>query len=384
MTNNISTRLSQRDSNLELFRCITMLLIIAHHYVVNSGLASMDGPIQADPCSWRSLFLLIFGAWGKTGINCFVLITGYYMCQSAITGRKYFKLLAEIYFYNVFIMAVFALTGYNPITLKRIALLLFPFLKLSRNFTSCFIVFYLFIPFLSLLVKNMTARQHAWLTALCIFIYTVVEPLPRVNIPMHYVSWFMVMFLVASFMRLRMGGYMERENNIWSGGWLLILLMVDIASITAVAWLSRRFSVLRGMPYMFMGESNRPLLLLTGIMAFAFFKKLRLQYIPVVNVIGGSTFGIFLIHTRGDGMRRWLWRDLLHNVEMYSSPWLPFHAIGCMLAVFFVCAAIDRLRIRFIEPPLMMLFDRCWPSVVTYFNSIENWFSKKTRDFIGE
>ena len=28
----------QRDSNLELFRIITMLLIVAHHYVVNSGL----------------------------------------------------------------------------------------------------------------------------------------------------------------------------------------------------------------------------------------------------------------------------------------------------------------------------------------------------------
>lgn len=60
-----------RDTNLELYRIITMFLIVAHHYVVNSGLTAIDGPIYVAPTSLKSLFLLIFGAWGKTGINCF-------------------------------------------------------------------------------------------------------------------------------------------------------------------------------------------------------------------------------------------------------------------------------------------------------------------------
>ncbi len=33
----------QRDSNLELYRIIVMLLIVAHHYVVNSGLITQVG-----------------------------------------------------------------------------------------------------------------------------------------------------------------------------------------------------------------------------------------------------------------------------------------------------------------------------------------------------
>ena len=33
-----SNAVKVRDSNLELFRIVTMLLIVAHHYVVNSGL----------------------------------------------------------------------------------------------------------------------------------------------------------------------------------------------------------------------------------------------------------------------------------------------------------------------------------------------------------
>jgi hypothetical protein len=62
--------------------------------------------------------------------------------------------------------------------------------------------FYLFIPFMAILAKSMTARQHVWLTLLCLFIYSFVGSIPWVSVPMHYVSWFMVLFLVASFLRL--------------------------------------------------------------------------------------------------------------------------------------------------------------------------------------
>ena len=96
-----------RNSNLELFRIIVMLFIVAHHYVVNSGLTDLNGPIGCDPVSAKSIFLLLFGAWGKTGINCFVLITGYFMCKSQITLKKFLKLLLQIMFYKVVINSIF-------------------------------------------------------------------------------------------------------------------------------------------------------------------------------------------------------------------------------------------------------------------------------------
>lgn len=35
----------ERSSNLELYRIICMLMIVAHHFVVNSGLTSAEGPM---------------------------------------------------------------------------------------------------------------------------------------------------------------------------------------------------------------------------------------------------------------------------------------------------------------------------------------------------
>lgn len=99
-----------RNTNIELYRIVVMFLIVAHHYLVNSGLIQV---IENEPLIGKSAFFYVFGMWGKTGINCFVLITGYFMCRSNITLRKFLKLFLQIEFYNIVINLIFVFTGYK-------------------------------------------------------------------------------------------------------------------------------------------------------------------------------------------------------------------------------------------------------------------------------
>ena len=125
----------ERNSNLELYRIIVMLAIVAHHYVVNSGLLRM---MEQDPISIRSIYFYLFGAWGKTGINCFVLITGYFMCKSHITLEKFMKLLMEVMFYKIVISGLFIVSGYEHINIKAIVLMLLPVISVNvSSFTDC-------------------------------------------------------------------------------------------------------------------------------------------------------------------------------------------------------------------------------------------------------
>lgn len=134
-----------------------MLAIVAHHYVVNSGLVLEC--ISKEPTSNRSLFLLLFGAWGKTGINCFLMITGYYMCQSHISLKKFLKLLFEIEFYKIIFFIFFYATGNTVLNLKTIRELL-PIPTITSDFGACFLVFFLFIPFLNLFIHSLSKRNY--------------------------------------------------------------------------------------------------------------------------------------------------------------------------------------------------------------------------------
>ena len=323
-----------------------MLLIIAHHFVVNSGLTAADGPIYSDPLSWRSVFLLLFGAWGKTGINCFVLITGYFMCTSHITAKKFAKLFLEWMFYRYVIHCIFIATGYETITLKNLILWIVPITQISTGFTPCFIIFYLFIPMLNILIHNLNEKQHLLLLLLCAFTYVFLGTFHRVT--MNYVSWFIVLFLIASYIRLYPKPCFN-HTGLW--GWLtLAAVLVSALSVVSAAWLGEKLE--RNMAFYFVTDSNTFLAVATGICSFMFFKNLRMPNSKLINTIAASTFGVLLIHAHSDAMRQWLWKDVLDNVRHYADRHLPLRAIVCVLAIFTACVCIDYLRIRFIERPI--------------------------------
>ena len=61
-----------RNSNIELLRIVSMVLIAMFHFSVH-GAWPENGPLASD----TAVEMLSFG--GKVGVNCFVLITGYFM-----------------------------------------------------------------------------------------------------------------------------------------------------------------------------------------------------------------------------------------------------------------------------------------------------------------
>lgn len=362
-----------RSSNLELFRIITMLFIVAHHYVVNSGLSVAGGPIAADPTSWRSLFLLVFGAFGKTGINCFVLITGYFMCKSQITAKKFAKLLLEVMFYNIVIYLIFLCSGYTDFSIVSLAKALLPITSISHNFTGCFILFYLCIPFLNILVQRLSEKQHLYLLLLLSFIYVFFGTVKVLELNMNYISWYIVLYFVASYIRIYPKKIFDSQR-IW-GFVTLVCVALSSISVLACAILGAKINWFN--PFFFVTDSNTFLALTTGLSAFMFFKNMKMKYHPVINTIAASAFGVLLIHANSGTMRQWLWRDTLNNVGMYSSDLLIFHAIGSVIGIYIICTLIDYLRIHSVEKGIFILWDKYWDRVVVRYKALERKICQK-------
>lgn len=111
----------------------------------------------------------------------------------------------------------------------------------------------------------------------------------------------------------------------------------------------------------FVSDSNTCIATLLGISSFLFFKNLNIGYSKTINWIASATFGVFLIHTISDTMRRWLWGTLLNVTRIYEQTTaivIIVHAMGSVLGIFVVCTIIDKLRERFIEKPLFMFLDK--------------------------
>lgn len=324
-------------------------MIVAHHYVMNSGLLEC---IDAQRnLSSQDYFLLLLGWGGKTGINCFVLITGYFMCTSNITKRKFIKLLGEVYFYKVVIWTIFFLSGYEPFSVKEFLKMLFPFFTVADNFTACFLLFYLLIPFLNKIINALTEKEHQALIIWCLGIYVVLPSFAKASVIFNYVTWFSILYIIAAYIRLYPKVWFNNQSlvGLLAGASLLL----SWVSVTCLAFVSRYFGKSISLAYFFVSDSNKVLALTTGVSAFLFFKSIKMGYSKAINAIAAATFGVLMIHANSNTMRQWLWHDICNNVDAYRAGNVVVHAIVCVVAIYTICTVIDMVRIRFIEKPLL-------------------------------
>ena len=341
-----------RSSNLELYRIMCMLMIVAHHCVVNSGLISTPGPMTDNPLGINTLILWTIGMWGKTGINCFLLITGYFMCTGNITLRKFVKLMLWIYIYKIIIFFIFLFSGYETLSLVRIAKLISPVWGFNLNFTSCFIGFWLTIPFSNVLIRNMTKRQHEILLCLLLGMYSVLGSVPGFNVSMNYVTWFGVIYLISSYIRLYPHPIMTNQKF-----WMMMTFTSIALSLSSMIFMSYIFGKVTTF---FVSDSNKILAVLVAVSSFMWFKNMNIRYNKTINIIGASTFGVLLIHANSDAMRQWLWKEPVDCVGHYSlSPLqLVLYFMSAITIIFFSCILIDRIRIKLIEQPFFRWYDK--------------------------
>lgn len=350
-----------RSSNLELYRIVCMLMIVAHHYVVNSGVRAADGPMVTDPTAVNSIFLYLFGAWGKTGINCFLMITGYFMCTSKITLRKFIKLMGQIYFYKLLLYPILLIAGYETLSVSRIVKVLMPTWGFSSNFIGCFIAFWLTIPFLNIFVHNMNKRQHELLLVLILTLYTFLGSIPSFNVTFNYITWFGIIYFIASYIRMYPNPLFD-SKKLWR-------YMTLISALLAL------LSVLR-FGYHFVSDSNKFLAVAVAVCSFLWFKNMNIKYSKVINAFGAGTFGVLLIHANSAAMRTWLWKDTVDAVGHYSLPFgeLVLYCIGVVILIFVLCNLIDQLRISTIEKCFLNWYDRKMAI------KLDNWVNKLLRN----
>ncbi len=342
----------QRHSNLELLRIVAMLLIVAHHSVVNSGISAS---FNTTYLSFHTLFLHLWGMWGKTAINTFVLITGYFMCTSKLTWKRFAKIYLEVKFYRFAIYFILLAAGYESFTVSRIWSLFFSLaIGVNSSFTSSFLAFYLFIPFYNALIDKLGPRLWQLVLGL-LALFTIPATFFSNTSIFHYVGWYATLYFAAAYLRLYPNKWTESRRFCTFAfgasvllGWGSVLYREYCAAVNDIRMSTSQI-------YFLVSDSNKLLALLVGVSAFLFFKNLRIPQNRTLNTIASTTFGVLLIHSNSSAMRTWLWQDFLNVPAMYQLPLIRLILTEGIMAVgiFAVCSALDLLRLRLLERPCM-------------------------------
>lgn len=345
-----------RNSNIELLRIVAMLAIIAHHYVVNSTVMRLFDPLHL---TVNQIFLQLWGMWGKTAINVFVLITGYFMCESRLTAKRYCKILFEIIFYSWIMWFVLSACGYEAITWKgAFNRLILRNITANQDggFVPGFMWMYLLIPAMNVYLHAATKRNLYALVGILLVMFTICGTFLNANV-YHHVFWYVTLYFAGAIIRMHPFSWMSRNKICLPV--LMLTVILAYGSVIGFDLLAIALGRPTWNPYSFVADSHKLLAFGVAIFAFLTFKNWQIRPSRFINTVASTTFGVLLIHAATDGMRKWLWQDFVDVLAAYgfSLPALVGYSILVMFAVFAVCSALDYLRVRFLERPMLDVVD---------------------------
>lgn len=168
--------------------------------------------------------------------------------------------------------------------------------------------------------------------------------IPFFQVKMNYVTWFCVLFFLASFMRFYATEISFLNKTKW-GILSIISIVLSLVSVALLAYFRKDTHTI----YYFVSDSNKILAIFSAICTFMYFKNLKIQYSKVINTIAASTFGVLLIHAHSNEMRQWLWKDFVDVKSHYFMDHYILFSISVVIAIFSICIIIDCIRIHTIE-----------------------------------
>lgn len=314
-----------RQSNIELLRIVSMLMIILWHINIGFG-----GNKDIDALSLGNQI----NAFTVVGVNCFVLISGFFGIKFKI--KTFIDLLLQCLFYSIIISLFCHVLFGSHIDFKMV------FFPISSNvwwFITVYVMLYLSAPLLNIALDNMTFKE----------LLNILSSLVIINV------WF---------------GYCFKNNNNPSGhSYLQFVLMYSIGKTIAYFKKNKKNDLIPGLCKIILNNSggaflvfiiltfvnmfalksyryNNPIVICSTVYLFLFFLNLKIRNYQQINQLSATVLVAYLIHEHP------LIRPLLsETVKIIHQKNTIINELGIYLVI-----AISFLLLAFIVEKIRRIF----------------------------
>lgn len=333
---------TKRQCNIELLRIFSMFMIVFSHYI-DHGIRNLHAhynrfhpEIAADLFNYLSLhFCYIFT---KTGVDCFVLISGYFLIEKKQIRGSIFRLWFQVIFYSLVIgVVLFYLNQFKDFSTTYVWESLSPFPEGKYWFVSQYMALMLLAPFLAQLAAHLNQRQMLYLLGI-LLILLFYWPFGEKFTNGMDLSWFVYLFLTGGYLR-KYGApeWIRKHAGMLIGACALTFLFIQVLP-KILRYLSVK--VVFTIPLV----QNNDFTFFLSVLLFIYFanKPREGKLAHLISRMAPYTFGVYLFHDFP------LIRNLLWSEWLKTYNFAPYVIAGLLfsLLVFLSGIVIDYIRAR--------------------------------------
>lgn len=347
-----------RNSNIEVLRIISIILIVISHYSVHNGIRYNDMTIGLNR------FILEISMLGNIGTIIFVSISGYFLIDTnRIKLEKILKLLMQIMFYSITIYIILVLMNKKDFSIVSLLKNCLPITFKKYWFASTYFILYLFTPFINKFIKNLSRNEHLEYIILSLFIFSILNTLTGQDYYGNELVQFIIFYSIGSYMKL----YPDNKLNNNSVKIFIVSAILIAISIITMDLLGAPFA--NHSTYLLKRTSLLTIAISTSLLSI--FSQKKPFSNKIINDISSCTFGIYLI-SDNCYMRAILWKDIFKNSNFISSNYLLIHMILTILIVITSCIIIDKIRKEILEKPIFKILKKKITFIEEKIDSLSN------------
>lgn len=334
-----------RMANLELLRCIAMLMVVVLHYLGKGGLL---GDLTAGNLTVEGVVAWLIESFCIVAVNVYMLISGYFLSSSSFKLSRLLKLLLQVWFYSIGIGLLAGVTGLLPaeeFNTHYLLSLLFPISMGHYWFMTAYIFLYLLLPLVGMAVARMTKQQMQLTLGGLLFVFCVMKSVLPFRLEMdgqgYDCIWYICVFVTAAYIR-RFGIPCLQKK--WKS---IGLYVVACLGIFAETMCLHQVYLKTGSLELIMKvatEYNHIFPFLAAVGLFMTFLTTEVSGVmaKIANCIAPYTLGVYLLH-ENMGVR-YAWQSWLGADKVEGILGVVLGTVLAALSVFIVGILFDFIR----------------------------------------
>lgn len=339
----MQSKTKARNQGLDLLRVICMLMVVCLHYLGQGGL------VEAALTLWTPNWFLgqLIAGFCRVCVNCFILISGYFMCTSKFRLSKWVSVWIQTMFYSVVVYLVLVLCGVVTFSVAEL-LKSFMVFTLSRYwFVTAYLLLMAVSPFLNHAIAHMDQRAHA---ACCCVMFLIFSVLHNVVYICDF-AWmnngsgligFCVLYVFAAYIRK----YVPVHTINAKGALItyIVCMLITVGERALAYWATPYIfgtPMLTSLFYSYNSITN----VIGSIASFLFFLSISTLSKPLSKFIpltAPVSFAVYLVHMHPH-LQGPLWAALTPYAYA-DSPWMLLHMVVCVGGIFIACCAVEWIR----------------------------------------
>lgn len=268
-----------RNSNIELLRIISIIMIVISHYCVHSvgGQHLVNVPIGLNR------FLLEFLTLGNLGSILFIIISGYYLNNSnCVKIKKLLKIVFQVLFYSIVIYSVLLIFHVESFKITNFIKSIFPITFKMYWFATAYIIIYIFHPFINKFINNTTKKEHLLFILLMFIIFSVLATFTYNDYYGNELVQFLLFYSIGAYLNKYPNNYFNKKNN--NTKIMILSIMLIVLSIITLDILGCYKTVFGSHSRYFLSRTS-PLAIIFCVCLFNAFNKKSTYYNSIINTI---------------------------------------------------------------------------------------------------